>query len=83
MHWTAEGADYLKKFPLDEDGHIRPGDVLFLGRGGPFVDYDEPGQTGQTGARRRSSRKNYKKSVRRVKTAKRTASKSRKYRNRK
>jgi hypothetical protein len=35
------------------------------------------------GHRRRSSRKNYKKSVRRVKTAKRTASKSRKYRNRK
>lgn len=47
-----------------------------------FVDTDEPVETG--GRRRSSSRKNYKKSVRRVKTAKRSRSvKSRKYRNRK
>ena len=45
-----------------------------------FVDTDE---TVNNGGRRRSSRKNHKKSVRRVKSAKRTASKSRKYRNRK
>jgi hypothetical protein len=78
-----EGADYLTKYPLDEEGHIRPGDVNFLRRGGPFVDYDEPGQTGQTGARRRSSRKNVR-TIKRVKTAKRSRSvKSRKYRNRK
>jgi hypothetical protein len=75
-----KGADYLTKYPLDEEGHIRPGDVLFLGRGGPFVDYDEPGQNG---GRRRSSRKKVR-TIKRVKTAKRSRSvKTRKYRNRK